>query len=232
MRRILIPVLTTLVVALAPGLARADIGPIVRFSTSLGNIDVRLLPQYAPKTVQNFLNYVNSGAYNTTFFHRSMPGFVLQGGGYYVDSAGNPQPIPPQAAVQNEYNLANTRGTIAMAKVANEPNSATDQWFFNLADNSSNLDNQNGGFTVFGTVLDQPSLNVMDEIAALPVVNDASQNSDFSTLPVRNYISGQTVTSQNYVMTPITVLNDTTAPAITITQPVSGEQFFEGQSVT
>ncbi|MFZ0042620.1 MAG: hypothetical protein WAK93_15015, partial [Solirubrobacteraceae bacterium] len=71
-------------------------------------------------------------------------------------------------------------------------------------------------------------LNVMDEIAALPVV----ESGDFSTLPVRNYISGQTVTSQNYVMTPITVLNDTSAPAITITQPVSGEQFFEGQSVT
>ena len=122
----------------------------VRFETNLGNIDVQLLPADAPKTVANFLQYANSGAFNGSFIHRSVPSFVIQGGGYTWSNSAGPVAVPSNAPVVNEFKISNTRGTIAMAKLGADPNSATNQWFFNLVDNSSNLDNQNGGFTVFG----------------------------------------------------------------------------------
>ena len=96
--------------------------------------------------------------------------------------------IPPDPAVRNEYSLSNTRGTLAMAKVDGNPDSATNQWFFNLANNSSNLNNQNGGFTVFGRVINTASNTVMDRIAAQRVVNAGSP---FDQLPLVNYTGGQ-----------------------------------------
>jgi cyclophilin family peptidyl-prolyl cis-trans isomerase len=137
----------------------------------------------APLTVRNFRNYVNRGAYRNSIIHRSIPGFVIQGGGFTVNGLGDVleqtptsgadavDVIPTDAPVRNEFNAgrSNLRGTIAMAKVDNNPNSATSQWFFNLANNSRNLDNQNGGFTVFGQVLGNADLNVIDAIAAVPV---------------------------------------------------------------
>ncbi len=163
-------------------------GQTVRFETNLGNINVQLLPADAPKTVANFLQYANSGAFNGSFIHRSVHSFVFQGGGYtWSDSAG-PVPIPTNSPVVNEFKISNTRGTIAMAKLGSDPNSATSQWFFNEQDNSSNLDNQNGGFTVFGRVADAASLTVMDAIAGEPTY-DASRTfgSDFTDLPLVNY---------------------------------------------
>jgi len=174
-------------------------GQTVRFETNVGNINVQLLPADAPKTVANFLQYSNGGAFNGSFIHRSVPGFVFQGGGYtWSDSAG-PVAVPNNAPVVNEFKISNTRGTIAMAKLGGDPNSATNQWFFNLADNSSNLDNQNGGFTVFGRVSDAASLAVMDAIANEPTY-DASGTfgSDFTDLPLVNYTG--TFTSQNLVL--------------------------------
>jgi len=174
-------------------------GQTVRFETNVGNINVQLLPADAPKTVANFLQYSNSGAFNGSFIHRSVPGFVFQGGGYtWSDSAG-PVAIPNNAPVVNEFKISNTRGTIAMAKLGTDPNSATSQWYFNLVDNSSNLDNQNGGFTVFGRVADAASLAVMDAIANEPTY-DASGTfgSDFTDLPLVNYTG--TFTSQNLVL--------------------------------
>jgi cyclophilin family peptidyl-prolyl cis-trans isomerase len=133
-----------------------------------------------PLTEANFLQYVNGGLYNDTLMHRlafdpntSAP-FVLQGGGYYpsyltlpdpLDIALNPNAVvdldgnssTPNPTVQNEFLntpfRTNGPGTLAMAKLGNDPNSASNQFFFNLGDNSSNLDNQNGGFTVFGQVV-------------------------------------------------------------------------------
>lgn len=124
----------------------------------------------APVTVNNFLNYVNDGDYINSIIHRSVPGFVIQGGGFTFKDL-MPDLIPTDPPIVNEFNSqrSNTRGTIAMAKVGNDPNSATSQWFFNLADNSANLDNQNGGFTVFGEVLSQGDLAPIDAIASLPV---------------------------------------------------------------
>lgn len=172
--------------------------PIVRFKTVKGNIDVQLFPDVAPATVANFLGYVDRGDYNTSFIHRSVPGFVIQGGGYTFLN-GTVQTIPAQPAVVNEYHLSNTRGTIAMAKLGTDPNSATDEWFFNLADNGTTgamLDTQNGGFTVFGKIIDDASLAVMDAIAALPTSN---QGSPFDALPVIDYTSG-TITASNLVI--------------------------------
>ncbi|MDD1429379.1 peptidylprolyl isomerase, partial [Dolichospermum sp. ST_sed9] len=112
-----------------------------------GTINVVLFNQTgigAPLTVQNFQSYVTAGSYTNSFIHRSVPGFIVQGGGYTYNNSTLGQ-ISANSPVQNEFskNRSNLRGTIAMAKLGSDPNSATNQWFFNLADNSTNLDNQN-----------------------------------------------------------------------------------------
>jgi cyclophilin family peptidyl-prolyl cis-trans isomerase len=132
--------------------------PVVTFNTNQGPILIELFPEAAPGTVENFLDYVNNGDYEDSIFHRLVPNFVLQGGGFTSDAedftnVGQFDPIETDDPIQNEFELSNVRGTIAMAKLGGNPNSATSQWFVNLADNSNNLDNTNGGFTVFGQVL-------------------------------------------------------------------------------
>lgn len=129
----------------------------VRLATSKGNIDILLYPN-TPLTVANFLGYVNRGDYNNVLFHRSPIGFVLQGGGYRTYASPDVfERIPTQASVQNEPEISNLTGTIAMAKLGGDPNSATSEFFFNLQNNAGNLDFQNGGFTVFGRA-SMPSL--------------------------------------------------------------------------
>ena len=92
---------------------------------------------------------MNKGSYANSIFHRSVANFVIQGGGFRITSPTNIDSIPSDPPVVNEYKVSNTRGTIAMAKLGGDPNSATNQWFFNLRDeNATNLDFQNGGFTV------------------------------------------------------------------------------------
>jgi uncharacterized protein (TIGR03437 family) len=191
---------------IATGLgAQTGSGPTVRFKTNLGDIDVLLLSDVAPRTVQNFLNYVNRGAYNGSFFHRAVKDFVIQGGGYKWDApSGNYSTIPQDPAVRNEFSVSNTRGTIAMAKLDGLVNSATNQWFFNLGNNASNLDNQNGGFTVFGRIINDAGLAVMDKIAAVPTAN---LGSPFDQIPLQNYTTGA-IKEENLVMvTSITVLD-------------------------
>jgi len=140
----------------------------IRMETVLGNIDIELHPDAAPNTVTNFLNYMNSGAYNNSFIHRNGVSegqvFVVQGGGFKFGGNQIFQ-IPPNPPVINEFLLPNIRGTIAMAKLENQPNSATSQWFFNVVDNTVPLDTQNGGFTVFGTVI--AGMDVVDAMAEL-----------------------------------------------------------------
>jgi len=146
-----------------------------------------------PATVANFLSYVDAGTYDGSMIHRSIYNFVVQGGGYYAptlpaDQIGsNPQAIPQGPAVVNEPGNTNVRGTLAMAKLNNLPNSATNQWFFNMTDNSANLDVQNGGFTVFGRVLGDG----MDAVGAMgdALTYDATDyygSTVFSDLPLRN----------------------------------------------
>ncbi|MCB9847648.1 MAG: peptidylprolyl isomerase [Phycisphaeraceae bacterium] len=155
---------------------------VARYTTNLGDIDIALFTQETPITVANFLNYANSGRYDNTIIHRSVTDFVIQGGGF-KNQLGF-RSIDRDAAIQNEPGISNTRGTVAFAKVGNNPNSATSEWFFNLGDNSENLDNQNGGFTVFGEITNQAGLDVMDAIAALDTVNASGINSAFTDIPV------------------------------------------------
>lgn len=119
------------------------------------NLDFLLFRNLAPGTVQNLLGYVDRGDYEDMFIHRSVPGFVIQGGGFTVnDETGgiNFFNVPTQAPIVNEFNVSNTLGTLAMAKQGGDPDSATSQWFVSTGANSDNLDFQNGGFTVFGRI--------------------------------------------------------------------------------
>ncbi len=141
----------------------------VRLQTNVGAIDIALYDAAAPRTVANFLAYVNSGRYVNSFVHRSDPTFVIQGGGFaWSDIAAAPFAIATFAPIANEFNSArpNKRGTIAMAKIGGDPNSATSQWFINLADNSASLNVDNGGYTVFGEIT-AGSMAVVDAIARL-----------------------------------------------------------------
>lgn len=134
-----------------------------RGTNAVGAMDVELFDQDRPETVRNFLLYLQSGAYSNGFFHRCVPGFIVQGGGFSVTNVVSTnlfstyRSAPDLGKLRNEFNSgpvqSNLFGTIAMAKVGGDPDSATSQWFFNLNDNSTNLNVQNGGFTVFGRVL-------------------------------------------------------------------------------
>jgi len=143
---------------------------IVNVTTERGNFSIELFDTVAPATVENFLSYVVSGRYDGTFIHRAVADFVIQGGGFKFDATTQTFfAINLDAPVVNEFSISNTRGTLAMAKMGGDPNSATSQWFVNLADNSANLDSQNGGFTVFGRVV-EPGMTVVDAISNLPAI--------------------------------------------------------------
>ena len=166
----------TATAATTPKAVTPSAGTLVRMVTNVGPIDLQLLDQEAPRTVANFLSYVRSGAYNSSFFHRLVKGFVVQGGGVNWNAAAQPPlgAVPVGSAIANEFSATrpNVRGTVAMAKVDGNPDSATNQWFINLADNSANLDAQNGGFTVFGRVL-STSMATADRMAGYAVINAA-----------------------------------------------------------
>lgn len=185
--RLLKPLLP-LVLALWLPLQAAAQSTMVRLHTTQGPIDFRLLDADAPRTVANFLAYVRGDDYANTMIHRSVPGFVIQGGGYRWPTTGSIVEVTDRAPVANEYspNRSNVRGTVAMAKLGGNPDSATNEWFINLGDNSSNLDNQNGGFSVFARVT-TPGMVVADRIAALRVVNAQGA---FTNLPVSGFDSG------------------------------------------
>lgn len=156
-------VLTT--IASAPAAA----GTLVRVSTTIGDYTIELLDESAPQTVQNFLNYVNRNDYNGTYLHRVVDDFVVQGGAYGFQLFYGPVDVPVDPPVLNEPGASNVRGTVAMAKLDGQPDSATNQWFVNLSDNTS-LDTTNGGFTVFGTVLGNGMI-ILDAIDDLPAVS-------------------------------------------------------------
>lgn len=163
-------------------------GKIVRLATTEGNIDVELLASAAPASVTNFLSYANAGSYDGSFIHRSIPGFVIQGGGYKI-SNDQVVEITEGAAVAGEHTLPNTRGTLAFA-LSTGPDSGTDQWFFNLADNAMLDDTSDGGpFTVFGRIVGN-GLAVADAIAGLKIVNAGSP---FDNLPVLPSYTGSKV---------------------------------------
>jgi peptidyl-prolyl cis-trans isomerase A (cyclophilin A) len=134
----------------------------VKLATSQGDIVIELNDAAAPVTVKNFLYYVESGFYNKTIFHRVIPGFMVQGGGFGANEKSKTDTIKP---IINEAanGLSNVRGSIAMART-NDPNSATAQFFINLEDNAFlDKSNKSAGYAVFGKVLE--GLDVIDSIA-------------------------------------------------------------------
>ncbi len=161
---------------------RRAFDPTARIFTVLGDIDVRLFQQDTPISVANFLSYADSGRYDNTYFHRLVSGFVLQGGGFLADTPTVQPPRDPQ--ILNEPGISNLRGTLAFAKLGGQPNSATNQFFFNLGNNSQNLDNQNGGFAVFAEVVDDAGLAIMDALAGLTRIDFSSIGGAFGEVPV------------------------------------------------
>ena len=159
---------TTRDTALAGTFTDLEADSAVRVSTTLGTMDFILFNAATPATVTNFMNYVSAGKYTDVSFHRSISGFVIQGGGFKGSgTASNFTSVITNPTVNNEPGIANERGTISMAKSGGNPNSATSQFFVSLGDNRANLDYQNGGFTVFGRVAGN-GMTVADAISYLP----------------------------------------------------------------
>jgi cyclophilin family peptidyl-prolyl cis-trans isomerase len=141
----------------------AAANPQVELKTSMGVITLELYPDKAPKTVENFMQYVKDGHFKGTIFHRVIPGFMIQGGGFTVDF----EQKKTRAPVQNEANngVTNNAGTIAMARTS-DPNSATAQFFINVNDNQSlNFAPGNAGYAVFGKVI--KGMEVVKKIEAV-----------------------------------------------------------------
>lgn len=182
---------TERITALAGTFTDAEAESAVRVNTSLGAMDFILFNNATPATVNNFMSYVNANRYTGVAFHRSVPGFVIQAGGFTGTGTGSQfTSVVTSPAVTNEPGLSNLRGTIAMAKVGGNPNSATSQFFVNTSDsNAPNLDTQNGGFTVFGRVAGS-GMTVVDAINALPratyslFLNSSSTATSFPDFPM------------------------------------------------
>jgi cyclophilin family peptidyl-prolyl cis-trans isomerase len=214
-------------------------GTVVKFDTNapLANPDffVELFDEEGagrtrttPLTVANFLSYVNDpdalDNYDETIVHRAVPGFVIQGGGYTApDRAANlvgsdPVAVPQKPAITNEPGNLNARGTIAMAKLPNLPNSATNQFFFNLVNNTS-LNTDNGGFTAFGRVLGS-GMTVIDTMASA-LNYDATTyygNQAFDDLPLWNVNSDNIVQPNDFVkFEDVSVVNETALMSFTVT---------------
>lgn len=180
-------------------------------------LEVELFDHDKPLTVANFVRLVETGAYSRMFFHRLVPGFVIQGGGYRANETYTMvEGVPHFGPITNEFDTgplrSNVRGTLAMAKLPGDPDSATSQFFINLADNSAILDGQNGGFTVFGRVISDPQ-------GALDFWNTLSHGSGivnagppFEDLPV-NYAGYADPTFANLIYCEVSLLRVTVSNA-------------------
>jgi len=158
-------------VAAAFALPALAANPQVEFDTTAGKIRVELFPDAAPKTVANFLDYVKAKHYDGTQFHRVISGFMIQGGGFTPDFKQKPTkpPVAIESEATSKAGLMNVPGTLAMARTG-DPNSATAQFFINVADNKSlnfrSPDPQGIGYTVFGKVVE--GMDVVNKIATAP----------------------------------------------------------------
>ena len=158
----------------------AAANPQVELKTNMGVITLELYADKAPKTVENFLQYVKDGHFKGTIFHRVIPGFMIQGGGFTVDFAQK----KTRAPVQNEANngVKNDVGTIAMARTS-DPNSATAQFFINVNDNQPlNFAPGNDGYAVFGKVV--KGMDVVKKIEAVETGNGPPPHQNVPRKPV------------------------------------------------
>ena len=212
--------ITTLIITLL--ITCQSFATVVRFETNVGNIDIELYEDVAPVTVANFLTYVNDGDYDDTVIHRSVPGFVIQGGGYRYLGSNNFEDVPNNSPIVNESQLSNSEGTISMARLT-DPNSATNEWFINLVNNPG-LDAGGGeaGFAVFGKVI--RGMDVVKLIESFLRINFSSSNigGAASTFPIYGFFSGTAVTLENTVkISRAYVLSET----FQITEGLSGAWF-------
>ncbi len=197
----------------------AQAGTLAQFRTVFGDIEVELFDQDKPITVQNFVRYVQSGRYRNLILHRCDPSFVVQGGGFVVTNRGATNwrvaYLPTFGAISNEFSTgiihSNTYGTIAMARVGGQTNSATSQWFFNLT-NSPFLDTVDGGFTVFGRMI--RGTNVLDRFRAFHRYSATETNSvivnagtSFSELPLLSLSPSLIVSESDLVFVDVSLLN-------------------------
>lgn len=144
--------------------AHALANTMVEMKTNLGNIEIELYNNKAPISAKNFENYVKNNYYNGTIFHRVIPNFMIQGGGFEANMKEKATSTPIKNEASN--GLANTRGTLAMARTSN-PDSATSQFFINVADNNFlNASRTDAGYAVFGKVI--KGMDVVDKIANVP----------------------------------------------------------------
>jgi cyclophilin family peptidyl-prolyl cis-trans isomerase len=182
MRRLLALLALHGVLLLAPAaLAESAPNPQVRISTNAGDITVELFPAEAPLTVANFLSYADSGFYAGTVFHRVIPNFMIQGGGFTADMALKPVGEPVKNESRNH--LHNERGTLAMART-DDPDSATSQFFINVRSNLTldfNYVTRKQGYTVFGRVVD--GMDVVDGISLVPT-RSLEQHDDVPVNPI------------------------------------------------
>ncbi len=176
-------VLSTLFALSAPAAHGQTTGSqLMRMSTTLGELEIELYPEAAPATVRNFIEYVESGHFDGLIFHRVIPGFVVQGGGFTDDM--QQRATRPPIANEADNGLKNHTGTLSMARTS-DPNSATSQFFINLADNAF-LDHtaktvQGWGYAVFAKVVS--GMGVVEKIAAQPT-GTTGQFSDVPTEPI------------------------------------------------
>jgi peptidyl-prolyl cis-trans isomerase A (cyclophilin A) len=166
---------------LLPLSAMAETAPKVKFQTSLGDFVVEVYPDKAPKTVENFLQYVKDKHYDGTIFHRVIENFMVQGGGF--TTAMNQKPTRAPVPLEASNGLKNDRGTIAMARTGN-PNSATTQFFINVVDNAGlNAPSPDGyGYTVFGKVIG--GMDVIQKIRTVPTGSGGPFPSDVPKTPI------------------------------------------------
>ncbi|HUD46070.1 MAG TPA: peptidylprolyl isomerase [Candidatus Baltobacteraceae bacterium] len=237
-----------------PALLRTVPGTIVQLTISTypngssSNFLVQLFDHDKPATVENFIHYITSGSYSNTFFDRDVTGFVLQAGDYVTyDRTTNglnggavstgTNIFPSQ--VDSEFNVGplihNNFGTLAMALVSGEPNSATSAFFFNLADNSTNLDTQNGGFTVFGRILTGTNILQYFNTLSAPSNGIFDLEPSIPTLPV-NYDGTNEPTDANLFYCDFTFQTpppvDTTPPTVAITYPAPNAALTNGGDLT
>jgi cyclophilin family peptidyl-prolyl cis-trans isomerase len=179
------PLIAALLSLFSLGLTAAP-KPKVKLTTSMGVIVLELEPDATPKTVENFLRYVKKGQYNGTIFHRVIPGFMIQGGGYvdYLGKKRTDAPIPNEADRALAAGLKNRRGTVAMARTP-DPHSAAAEFFINVVDNpvldfKGKSSDQTWGYCVFGKVVQ--GMDVVDRIKA---VQTSNKRRDFLNLPVK-----------------------------------------------
>ena len=159
---------------------------MIIMSTTLGDIEIELYPDAAPMTVKNFIEYVENGHFDGVIFHRVIPGFVIQGGGYNPDMSERPTNAPIENEADN--GLKNLKGTLSMART-NDPHSATAQFFINLTDNAfldfKSKDVQGWGYAVFAKVV--KGMDVVKKIAKVKTGN----NRGHSDVPVEPVIINQ-----------------------------------------